>query len=179
MDFEYTPYYCEENIWRLCQRTEFQHSKTFALFVSSDNGASPLWFQRAAPTPHEPIVWDYHVIMLEGERENARIWDLDTTLGCPLSARAYLRNTFAPPGELPPGYEPWFRMVEKEILLETFASDRSHMKDKNGAWLKPPPFWPPPAPEGQEKTNLKRFLDRSDKICGEIVTLREAHHRFG
>lgn len=34
------------------------------------------------------------------------------------------------------------RMIRADLYLKTFASDRSHMKDANGKWQKPPPPYP-------------------------------------
>jgi len=33
-------------------------------------------------------------------------------------------------------------MIRADLYLETFASDRSHMKDADGKWQKPPPSYP-------------------------------------
>lgn len=33
-------------------------------------------------------------------------------------------------------------MIRADLYLKTFASDRSHMKDANGKWQKPPPPYP-------------------------------------
>jgi len=33
-------------------------------------------------------------------------------------------------------------MIQADLYLKTFASDRSHMKDANGKWQKPPPSYP-------------------------------------
>lgn len=33
-------------------------------------------------------------------------------------------------------------MIRADLYLKTFASDRSHMKDVNGKWQKPPPPYP-------------------------------------
>lgn len=33
-------------------------------------------------------------------------------------------------------------MIRADLYLKTFASDRSHMKDADGKWQKPPPPYP-------------------------------------
>ncbi|CAJ0746742.1 17611_t:CDS:2, partial [Entrophospora sp. SA101] len=36
-----------------------------------------------------------------------------------------------------------FRLIPGETFVKVFASDRSHMIDKDGMWNSPPPNYPP------------------------------------
>ena len=94
-DIDYQAYYCEENIWRLCQQPQLQVHKSEVVFISNPRRTCALWYQRAAPYPTEPVVWDYHVILLTQTPDNIwQVWDLDTLLGCPLQAEDYFSMTF-------------------------------------------------------------------------------------
>ena len=91
--FKYCPRYCEENVWHLCQEPRFQGLEQDVLIISNALRACAFWEQRAAPRPGVPMFWDYHVVLVM--RDGASfVWDLDTTLGFPVSARTYLDRTF-------------------------------------------------------------------------------------
>lgn len=73
---DYTSCYCEENVWKLCEK--ICHSKNlaplleeesvFAIFISNDNKTVPLWCQLASQDQEGYVVWDYHVILvIKGE----------------------------------------------------------------------------------------------------------------
>ena len=162
----YQPFYCEENIFHLCQEPRFAARDPAALFVSGSSGECVMWRQKQAPG--SAMSWDYHVILLV--RDPWEIWDFDTTLGFPVPAAPYLRWSFRPDVELPPEVAPRFRIVEKEELVATFASDRSHMRKRGGGFQKAPPPWPAIGAEGAA-SNLRRFIAMEDWIAGEVVSL--------
>jgi hypothetical protein len=164
----YQAYYCEENIWQLCQEEGFAAAR--AVMISNAAKTCPLWHQRAAPVSDQCVVWDYHVILLRAAARGWEVWDLDTTLGCPVGLSAYLRQTFAPPGALEARYEPRFRVMEAAAYVEGLRSDRSHMRGQGGVWLQPPPPWPAPTRAG-EAPNLMRLLDMGAPSPGEVHTL--------
>lgn len=163
----YHPLYCEENVWHLCGHPEVIGRSPAALFIRGHGELVAVWEQRLAQEPGEPVVWDYHVVLLT--RGPWQIWDLDTTLPCPCDAATYLRRSFRPELHVPAELAPWFRVVDAAELVRTFASDRSHMHAPDGSWQAPPPPWPPIG----EGTTLARYLDRSDNIAGEVLDLPE------
>lgn len=166
--FCYQAFYCEENAFHLSQDPRFAGRAAAAVFVTGAEGECVMWHQRAARRPGAPLSWDYHVFLLA--RDPWEIWDLDTVLGCPVPADAYLRRSFRPEIELPRELTPQFRIVGAAELGATFASDRSHMRRPDGRYLKPPPPWPPIGRPGLE-SNLGRFLTMSDSIAGEVTDL--------
>ena len=127
-----------------------------------------MWHQKAARRPGAPLSWDYHVFLLV--RDPWEIWDFDTTLGFPVPAAAYLRCSFRPEIALPDELIPRFRVVDGPQLAATFASDRSHMRGRDGEFQKPPPPWPAIGPEGMT-SNLGRFVAMEDVVAGEVVSL--------
>jgi protein N-terminal glutamine amidohydrolase len=164
----YQPFYCEENIYHLSQHPHFAARSPAALFVSGLGGECVMWHQKQARRPGAPLSWDYHVLLLV--RDPWEIWDFDTTLGFPVPAAMYLRRSFRPELDIPAELTPWFRRVNAAELAATFASDRSHMRDRRGAFQRPPPPWPAIGAEGVA-SNLGRFLTREDAIAGEVMDL--------
>ncbi len=135
----YQPFFCEENAWWLCAEPALGPGSRWVMFSLSHCGALPLAAQRAV-APGQLCWWDYHVVVLDSR---ARIWDLDTRLGLPVSAPAWLAGTFPFIELLPPDLTPLFRVVPADDYRASFASDRSHMRHADGGWQQPPPPWPP------------------------------------
>ena len=102
-------------------------------------------FQRAARA-NQPVVWDYHVILVEVRAASTvLVWDLDTVLPFPCPLNDYLDAAF--------GFDydgkgkksmqqlaPKFRVVPAEEYLKYFYCDRMHMF-KNGKWITEPPTY--------------------------------------
>lgn len=138
----YTPFYCEENIWHLCQHEGLRDHQREVMVISNPAQRCPLWFQRAVP-PTCPVIWDYHVVLASRPCAGAPalIWDLDTRLSFPMAAVDYLDATFMGEDQWQARYKPCFRVVDATVYVAHFTSDRSHMRE-SGVWLKPPPTWP-------------------------------------
>jgi protein N-terminal glutamine amidohydrolase len=150
----YQPFYCEENVWHLAQEMRGRGARV--IFVSNADRACAMFKQVAG----DPIVWDYHVVLwCEGQ-----IYDRDSRLAFPVSLDEWIAATFPVP--LPQMFRPKFRVVDADRFVEVFASDRSHMRTKNG-WQKPPPSWPPIG----EGTNLMRFVDMEQEFEGKVSDL--------
>ncbi|MEO7330116.1 MAG: hypothetical protein ABI193_16195 [Minicystis sp.] len=160
------PFYCEENIWHLCQDAALAARPRLVTFVSNPSGGFVIWHQKASPRASTPIRWDYHVILLVAEPWE--IWDLDTTLGSPLPAGEYLRHSF--PQAVPARVAPWFRLVPAAEFVASFASDRGHMRRADGRYHRPPPPWPAILPEGRA-SNLEAFIDVTEDFLGTVVAL--------
>jgi protein N-terminal glutamine amidohydrolase len=169
MSHRYQPYWCEENVWWLCQEPALQPHACWVLFVSNERKSCALWKQRAG----DPVLWDYHVLLVV-ERAAPEAWDLDTTLGMPIALGAYLDATFRP---VPAVLAPRFRRVAADEYIGRFHTDRSHMRASDGRWREPPPPWPPPA--SGHVPNQQRFWDLDDAFCGEVIALAELRARFG
>lgn len=166
--FLYTPYYCEENIWHLCQAVAAPASK--CVFISNPLRQCFFWQQRACPDENMPMCWDYHVVLLARDAE-WKIWDLDTRLPLPMNASDYLSGTFAYVGRGEPDYDPKFRLVDAEDFVRQFSSDRSHMLDADGRWMQPPPDWQ--CIGESRENNLQKFIDMHDTTYGIIMGLGE------
>lgn len=173
----YQPFYCEENVWQLCQRDEFRHEDVYAVFISNAARTCALWSQRASGSSTTPVVWDYHVILLDTSTQPAQIWDLDTRLGAPLRAERWWQVTFPLGAAVPDALTPRFRLVPAPVYAERFSSNRAHMRDTAGNYQAPPPPWPPifdPA----TGTNLHRFIDMTDDFLGDVLDAPHFHARI-
>jgi hypothetical protein len=65
---------------------------------------------------------------------------------------------------------PRFRVVDAEAFVASFASDRSHMRRRDGGFREPPPPWPPIGAPGAAP-NLMRFVDVTAPFAGEVLDL--------
>ena len=170
-DFLYQPYYCEENIWQLCQNKPFANS--YVMFIASTGCSFPMLNQRVMDDPSVPILWDYHVVLLVPGKEN-KILDFDTTLPFCSDIKTYLSFSFLDNRLLIEQEQPLFRIVPASEYVTRFSSDRSHMKNESG-WLAIPPDW---SPIGEPPSNLYSFTDVTNKEIGEVLTFDELIARF-
>ncbi|XP_056378684.1 protein N-terminal glutamine amidohydrolase isoform X2 [Hyla sarda] len=142
----YTSCYCEENVWKLCEhlRDQSPHllEEFFAVFLSNENRMIPIWKQMSGKR-EDPVIWDYHVVLLRDCSDGRRfIYDLDTLLPFPSPCDTYIKEALRLDHNIHRDFRRKLRVIRAEEYLRTFASDRSHMKDANNEWRKPPPPYP-------------------------------------
>ena len=169
--FLYQPYYCEENIWQLCQHDGFKQS--FVIFISNAKKSFTMLNQRAAKAPYLPVFWDYHVVLLVEEKSNY-IVDFDTTLSFCSDLDFYLSQSFLRHSLLDPDVLPLFKVIPSDVYKTHFSSDRSHMKTDEG-WYAPPPDW---GRIGDEGSNLSDFIDMNNNEFGDVLTCDAMKNRF-
>jgi hypothetical protein len=165
----YTSCYCEENIWQLATDARYQQRESAVVVVTNRSQTVALWHQRAAEELYQPVIWDYHVILLSRDDTSWLVWDLDSNLDFPVAIDVYLSTTF-------PNWEQWeksllakFRVIPANEFCELFASDRSHMRDGD-SWLAMPPEWP--CIGDGRPSNLNRFLELGDDIAGTVMDMQ-------
>jgi len=163
----YTSCYCEENVWKLCEsiRNEnIEHLNQYhVVFISNDKRQIPIWMQSNQDDPLTPVVWDYHVILVRKTTTSSMVYDLDSILPFPCPLEQYTQQALRSEKDLKKHYHRRFRVIEASRFLETFASDRSHMKQSNGEYVKPPPSYPPIRTD-EEEMNLEDFIDMSPEL---------------
>jgi len=67
-NYIYTANFCEENIWHLGKaliEKGISPENLSVLFLSNQQKKIPLFYQQAAFN-NEPVIWDYHVILIRG-----------------------------------------------------------------------------------------------------------------
>ncbi|XP_068253024.1 protein N-terminal glutamine amidohydrolase-like [Nyctibius grandis] len=162
----YTSSYWEENVWKLCDyiRSQDQYplEEFYAGFISSDRRM------------------DYCVILLHvSSGEENFIYDLDTVLPFPCPFAVYSVEAFRLDDSLHPEFHRKIEMIRADLYLKTVASNRSHMKDANGKWQKPPPSYPC-IETADSKMNLDDFISMNPKVgWSSVVCLPDFVHRFG
>ncbi len=175
---EYTPFYCEENAWYSCRR-HLAAGRDARVTIIGNGDRFVMWNQRAAERPGAPVVWDYHVIVAfrnpgGNPGEGWAIDDPDSYCKGPCTVEDYVAASFAAEAQLRPDYRPRFRLFEGDSYLKILASDRSHMRDENGLYTKPPPPWPP---IGNGPSNLLEIIDPAREPA-EWLSLAEWRARF-
>jgi hypothetical protein len=139
-EFNYSANFCEENIWHLCQNEELKGFTKKVLIVSNPSKNCPFRFQKSIN--HDEVVWwNYHVIMLASTTDESLVYDFDSTLPVPINAKEYFKLTFEKKDHLKEANLPSFKLIDARNYIESFFSDRSHMKDVDGNWLSSPPNW--------------------------------------
>ncbi|KAM3171836.1 hypothetical protein ACTXT7_015788, partial [Hymenolepis weldensis] len=142
----YTSQYCEENVYKLIEfiKENRNPSEIYAVFISNRSKKVPLFFQRNCRSSDGLAVWDYHVIVILRLNLDAQfqVYDLDTTLDFPCDASEYWSLALRPNSLYRREFYRFFRIIDAEMYLQHFSSDRSHMRTADG-WLAPPPNYDP------------------------------------
>lgn len=179
----YTSCYCEENVWKLCEYIKDQETcpvdEVYAVFISNEKRTIPIWKQKASRGGDEPVIWDYHVVLLHVNKEGpGYIYDLDTVLPFPCRFDVYSREALKSDMFLKPDFRRKMRAISAATYLKTFASDRSHMKHSNGAWRMPPPSYPC-IETTESKMNLDDFISMDASVGnGEVYKLADFVQHF-
>lgn len=171
-DYLYQPFYCEENIWQLCQREEFHNS--YAVIISCLDECFPMLQQKSSPSPDEAICWDYHVIMITQINSQPFVLDFDSTLGFCTPLEIYLQFSFYEESRVKPSFIPLFRLMNASEYSRLLKTDRSHMK-KSGHWTAPPPDWPLIS---ETENNLPKLTNMLDETYGKVFSMPELANLF-
>jgi len=180
----YTSFYCEENVWRMCdQISKCQPdilSEYYAVFISNKNKQVPLWMQKQTKDPLTPVVWDYHVVLMQKPKEGSPlVYDLDSLMAFPCQLKQYLQQAIQSEKNMKKEYHRKFRIIEADDFLSSFASDRSHMLKSNGEYVQPPPNHPAIRTD-DELMNLDDFIDMTPIIGkGKVKDIKGLVKYFG
>jgi hypothetical protein len=166
----YAAFYCEENVWWLAREPRFAAAEV--VVISNRARTVAMDAQRAGEG--RPLVWDYHVVLAVPGAGGVEVWDLDTTLGLPVLGARWLEASFDP--GWPARFAPRFRPMPAERYVAELASDRRHMRAKNGRWRAPPPEWPIIGGGAHE---LDRMIDVSGDDAFDLATLSARWRRAG
>jgi protein N-terminal glutamine amidohydrolase len=159
-DCLYTPYYCEENIYKLYSHPEMIGHECDVVFVSNPERRVLMFGQQRR---YQWVEWDYHVILLV---DRCKVYDLDTVFGFPEGLANYKRLSF--PSELPKTFPAKAKLIPASHFLDCFYSDRRHMVDQSGEYRAPPPPWPAIRPE--MGSNIDEFIDMENDAHGRVLS---------
>lgn len=169
-EFKYSANFCEENIWHLCQNPELEGFSKKVIIVSNSNRNCPFRFQKSI-NGDEFVWWNYHVILFAYQKQSNFIYDFDSTLSVPMTGKEYLQKTFQRHENWKETDLPCFKAIDSKDYLNSFTSDRSHMKDAEGNWLSAPPKWASIGKDGG--LPLPSLLDFTDSSDQKIYNLDE------
>ena len=127
--FCYTPLFCEENIWHLANSLIQQNvdsEKLSIVFISNLAQHIAIFNQKSARN-QQPVIWDYHVILIRHEQHPALVYDFDSLCSFPIALPQYLNACFPSTLTIHTEYQAQFRLVSAGLFLSQFFSDRSHM----------------------------------------------------
>ena len=177
----YTSCYCEENVWQLCHiiKSNSLLNDVSVIFISNEGKSVPIWRQRATQYGDECqglVIWDYHVVLAF---KDLLIFDLDTDLEYPEKLKVYFDEAVKTDESLfKDQFKRKFRIIPGEVYLDKFASNRSHMLNSEGNYIKPPPDYPPIQTD-ESSNNLKDFISMDVNVgYGEILDCRQIKTHF-
>uniref|UniRef100_A0AAX7V975 Protein N-terminal glutamine amidohydrolase n=2 Tax=Astatotilapia calliptera TaxID=8154 RepID=A0AAX7V975_ASTCA len=171
----------EENVWKLCDYVRKQRTAPlehlFVIFISNETRTVPLWKQKSGHG-ELPVIWDYHVILLQADQSDSLVYDLDSTLSFPCSLKLYAAQALRSESDIRPEYHRKFRVVPADSFLLNFASDRSHMRNSDGSWKMPPPTYAPIC-TAECQMNLDGFINMDPAIgWGVVFSLNHFLQRY-
>eukprot|EP00903_Cladosiphon_okamuranus_P011770 g11064.t1 len=175
----YASHYCEENTVRLCahllDRAEAADVELFIVFVSNQARQVPVWNQRLADNQDEPVLWDYHVLLLAKHPHGNWVYDLDSTLAFPTQAAQYMTQAFRRGERMEERFRQKFRVVSGRECVDHFSSDRSHMIQRGGAYsAEPPRLNPLRGPRSSSDHNIDEWISMDeDTGRGRVMSLLE------
>ncbi|WP_332910706.1 hypothetical protein [Algoriphagus boritolerans] len=140
------------------------------LIVSNSSSYCPFRFHKSINN-HEIVWWNYHVILLASQEGSTLVYDFDSSLPVPTSGMEYMELTFGGIEDLNPEQSPCFKAIDARDYLNSFVSDRSHMKDSEGNWLSNPPNWPLIGKNGD--LPLPALMDFTQSSSERIFSLGE------
>ncbi|KAL3856825.1 hypothetical protein ACJMK2_011539 [Sinanodonta woodiana] len=181
-DCVYTSCFCEENVWKLCEHVQQncpEHQKNcFCVFISNLEKKIPLWCQKSSSEEDGLVIWDYHVIFVYKSKDKCIVYDMDTSLPFPCDIEEYLSKAIRSDAHIKKEFHRFFRVIPSEEFIRTFASDRSHMLNKEGKWIKEPPNYP--CIQTKESTNnIQDFINMCPGTAyGTVMDLSDFTKKF-
>ncbi|CAN6328420.1 unnamed protein product [Urochloa humidicola] len=179
--FIHTPFYCEENIYMLCKElirigvADPMGTDLYVVFISNEEKKVPLWHQKASNSDEGFICWDYHVICIQAKRNKGEfldlVWDLDSDLPFPSPFTQYVSDAIRPLAFGDSIYRRLFRVVHAPLFLQSFASDRSHMKNPAGNWIQLPPKYDPIMAADGTTNNLNEYIAMSVEDVADLKSM--------
>lgn len=171
-DCVYTKLFCEENIWQLAAlfiKQAVPASALEVLFISNHSKQVAVFSQNGGSLK-QPLIWDYHVVLLHRQPSGYVIYDFDSLADFPCAAKTYLDLSFPQLRSEAAEYRPLFRFIAAPEYLLRFSSDRSHMQHLIEAHAFP--AYPVIMPEkASTAITLQQYRDFNLALCDNSYIL--------
>lgn len=175
-NFKYTALFCEENIWHLADLLIKQgvHCDELDVIFISNVQQQVVIFNQQSSSIKNPVIWDYHVILLRTSASKKIIYDFDTRASFESDAAHYFDLSFPANINIAPPYQAGFRIIPSSVFIERFSSDRSHMQ----GIIEPDKFPDYAAIQSNHPLHLKELIDFDTAISAneKILSLTEIKH---
>jgi len=127
-DFQYTPLFCEENIWKLIESLYINPlaKPIDVIFILNSNETIALFGQQKSKSS-QPVIWDYHVILTAYFEDEIVVFDFDSRCDFPIRLSEYFALSFPEKITLHPTYQPLLKAISANKYFKYFYSDRQHM----------------------------------------------------
>jgi len=131
--YTYTPLFCEENIWKLIDALYTNQGLSTkpidVLFILNQNNSIAL-FEQKLSTGANPVIWDYHVVLVAKNTSNIVLFDFDSNCSLPKNIADYFHQTFPDNAVLPETVRPLLKPINADYFYKHFYSNRQHMLGK-------------------------------------------------
>lgn len=172
----YCPFYCEENVWQLVKAiSDFDSDFKGAVLFFLNAGSFVAMKNQVAFESGSIGFWDYHVVLLDSQKQ--LVYDLDSRLGCPVSAKLYFAEAFPDQNDLVVEVRALVRSIPSQEYLNRFSSDRSHMVDSDGTAREPFPPWPAIVNEDPVWLDQYRLVEAIEGSASEVLGVEEFARR--
>ncbi len=129
-NYIYTSLFCEENIWKLIESLYMKPlAKPIEVLFIINHTNSVAIFEQNHAVNNNPVIWDYHVVLLAQIEKNHMILDFDSCCEFPTLVSTYFSLTFPENTLLIENLQPYIKAIPADYYFKHFYSDRSHMKD--------------------------------------------------
>jgi len=127
-DYLYTPLFCEENIWKLVESLYTnQFAKPIDVLFIINEAQSVAVFNQNQSLNANPVIWDYHVVLLAQINNESVIFDFDSRCEFPTPIEKYFHVSFPLTNNIYENFLPYIKKIKAIYYFEHFYSDRMHM----------------------------------------------------
>jgi hypothetical protein len=129
--YTYTPLFCEENIWKLIDvlytNQGLLTKPIDVLFILNQHNSIALFEQKLCAGTN-PVIWDYHVVLVAKKATEIVVFDFDSRCRFPQNIADYFCQSFPENISLSETYQPLLKPIKADYFHTHFYSNREHMR---------------------------------------------------
>jgi len=122
---------CEENIWKLIEALYTNQGLTIkpldVLFILNQNDSIAL-FEQNLCVGANPVIWDYHVVLVAKKDNAIVLFDFDSRCSFPEKIADYFYRSLPMNITLAETYRALLKPIKAEFFYQHFYSSRQHMR---------------------------------------------------